>query len=66
MTADVERLLTEYKLSTLLLARRLEALPKEEYYAIVEHMDRVLQREERLKEAYRTGNVTPIDKAKRS
>jgi hypothetical protein len=65
MSADVERLLTEYKLSTLLLARRLESLPKEEYYAIVEHIDRVLQREERLKEAFRTGNVTPIDKAKR-
>jgi hypothetical protein len=65
MLADVERLLTDCKLSTLLLAKRLESLPKDEYYAINERIDRVLEREERLKEAYRTGNVTPLDRAKR-
>lgn len=65
MSSDVERLLTEYKLSTLLLAQRIERLPKDEYYAVVEQIERVLAREERLKEAMKTGNVTPIDRAKR-
>lgn len=65
MDSEVERLLTEYKLSTLLLARKIESLPKDEYYAIAEQVERVLEREQRLKEAFRTGNVTPIDRAKR-
>jgi len=65
MSSDVERLLTEYKLSTLLLAQRIERLPKDEYYALVEQVDRVIAREDRLKEAIKTGTVTPIDRAKR-
>lgn len=65
MDTEVERLLTEYKLSTLLLAQKIERLPKDEYYGLVEQVERVLEREQRLKEAIRTGNVTPIERAKR-
>lgn len=65
MDSDVERLLTEYKLSTLLLAQKIERLPKDEYYALAEQVERVLEREQRLKEAIRSGNVTPIERAKR-
>lgn len=65
MTSDAEKALTDYKLSTILLAQRLESLPKDEYYAIAEQVERALERERRLQEAYKTGNVTPIDRAKR-
>lgn len=65
MSSEVERLLTDYKLSTLLLARKLESLPKDEYHAIIEQIDRVLEREDRLRDAIRTGNVTPLDRARR-
>jgi hypothetical protein len=50
----------------ILLAQRLEGLPKEDYYAIVEQVERALEHKRRLEEAYRSsGNVTPIDRAKR-
>lgn len=66
MSSEVERLLTDYKLSTLLLAQKLESLPKDEYHAIIEQIDRVLEREERLRDAVRsTGNVTLLDRARR-
>jgi hypothetical protein len=66
MTSDAEKALTDYKLSTILLAQRLEGLPKEDYYAIVEQVERALEHKRRLEEAYRSsGNVTPIDRAKR-
>lgn len=65
MSADVEKLLTDYKLSTLLLAKKLESLPKDFYYAISEQIEREMERERQLQDAYRSGNVTPIDRAKR-
>lgn len=66
MSSDAERALTDYKLSTILLAQKIESLPKEEYHALVEQVERVMEREKRLQEAYRTGgNVTPIERAKR-
>lgn len=65
MSSEVERLLTDYKLSTLLLAQKLESLPKDEYHAIIEQIDRVLEREERLRDAVRSGNVTVLDRARR-
>lgn len=65
MSSDAEKALTDYKLSTILLAQRLESLPKDEYHAIAEQVERALEREKRLQEAYRNGNVTPIERAKR-
>lgn len=65
MSSEMEEVLTQYKLSTLLLAKRIESLPKDEYYALVEQIERILERENRVKEAIRTGNVTPIERAKR-
>jgi hypothetical protein len=65
MSSDAEKALTDYKLSTILLAQRLESLPKEDYYAISEQIDRALEHKRRLEEAYRTGNVTSIERAKR-
>jgi len=65
MSAEIEKALTDYKLSTLLLAQRLESLPKDEYYALNEQIERILEREKLLKEAMRSSNVTPIDRAKR-
>lgn len=65
MSSDLEKALTETRLSTLMLAKRIEDLPKDEYYALVEQVARIEERENRMKEAFRSGNVTPIDRAKR-
>lgn len=66
MTSDAEKALTDYKLSTILLAQRLESLPKEDYFAISEQIERALEHKKKLEEAYRSsGNVTPIERAKR-
>jgi hypothetical protein len=65
MSSDLEKALTESRLSTLILARRIEDLPKDEYFALVEQIARIEEREKRMKDAFRTGNVTPIDRAKR-
>ncbi len=66
MTSDAEKALTDYKLSTILLAQRLENLPKEDYYAINEQIERAFEHQRRLAEAMRSsGNVTSIDRAKR-
>lgn len=65
MSADVEKLLTDYKLSTLLLAQRLESLPKADYYALNEQIERILDKEKALRDALRSGTVTPIDRGRR-
>jgi hypothetical protein len=65
MSPDAEEALANYRLSTILLAQRLESLPKEDYHAIVEQVERALEHKRRLDEAIRTGNVTPIERAKR-
>lgn len=66
MTPDAEKALTDYKLSTILLAQRLESLPKEDFYAINEQIERAFEHKRQLEEAKRTaGNVTPIERAKR-
>jgi len=61
VSAELEKLLTEYKLSTLLLAQKIESLPKDAYQSVVDHLESLLMREERL-QAMRPSNVTPIDK----
>jgi hypothetical protein len=65
MSAEMERIFTKYRLETLLLAEKLEVLPPDEYYALVEQVERIIEREQRLKEAYRSSNVTPIERSKR-
>jgi hypothetical protein len=66
MTSDAEKALTDYKLSTILLAQRLESLPKEDFYAINEQIERAFEHKRQLEEAKRTaGNVTSIERAKR-
>lgn len=65
MSAEMERIFNKYRLETLLLAEKLETLPQDEYYALVEQVERVIEREQRVKEAYRSSNVTPLERAKR-
>jgi hypothetical protein len=65
MSSDLEKALTESRLSTLMLAKRIEDLPKDEYYALVEQVARIEERERRMKEALRNSNVTSIDRVKR-
>lgn len=64
VSSELEKLLTDYKLSTLLLAQKIESLPKDAYQSIVDHLNSLLEREERLKQL-RPDNVTPIDRSKR-
>lgn len=55
----------DYRLSTLILAEKIEELPRAEYARIVEQIDAILDRESRLKEALETEKVTHIDKHRR-
>lgn len=64
VSVELEKLLTEYKLSTLLLAQKIESLPKDAYQSVVDHLESLLQREERLQQL-RPNNVTPIDRSRR-
>lgn len=52
----------DYKLSTLILAEKLEELPRGDYARLVEQIDAILDREARLKEATaKAHNVTHLD-----
>jgi hypothetical protein len=66
VSAEMEKALTDYRLSTLLLAQRLESLPKDDYYLIAQAIDRALEHQKKLREALETSpNVTQIDRRKR-
>jgi hypothetical protein len=62
----MEKTLTDYKLSTLLLAQRIESLPKDDYYLIVQAVERALEHQQKLQAALESSpNVTSIDRKKR-
>ena len=66
VSAEMEKTLTDFKLSTLLLAQKIEALPKDDYYVVMQHIERALETHERLQEALKTSpNVTLIERRKR-
>lgn len=64
MRPEMEDLLADYKLSTLLLAQKIESLPKEFRDAINAQVEAYLDQREQLSRAFQ-GNVTPIDKSRR-
>lgn len=59
LSAELEKLLSDFKLSTLLLAQKIEALPKDAYQSVVTHIETLLDREDRIKQL-RPPNVTPM------
>jgi hypothetical protein len=62
MSPDLERLLTDYNLSTLLLAKKLESLPqriRDNIYTLIENE---LDREDQLRRAIDSGSVTPFER----
>lgn len=63
---EMERLLSEYRLSTLLVAQRLESLPRKKYDLLVQQINDAVEEEERIQRLMETANVTTITKAKRS
>lgn len=66
VSAEMEKTLTDYRLSTLLLAQRLESLPKDDYYLIAQAIERALENQEKLRAALDSSpNVTSIDRRKR-
>lgn len=66
MSAELDDLLLQYRVSTLLLAKKIESLPKEAYHAIVEQIEVMLAKEQQLAKAMEAaGNVTPIDRTRR-
>lgn len=60
MSTDLEQALVKNEFSTILLAERIEKLPKAARRNIVNQIDEILEREEALKNAYSSGNVTSI------
>lgn len=62
VSAEMERLLTDFKVSTLLLAQKIESLPKDDYYVIMQSIERALDNADKLREAMKSGNITSIDR----
>jgi hypothetical protein len=65
MTSEMEKVLTDYKLSTILLAQKLEGLPRADFKSICDQIERAYEQEEALRRALRHSNITPIDKDRR-
>lgn len=65
MSADMEKTLIRFQWSTVLLAERLENLPKEDYYTISQQIDRAEENQRKLREALETGGVVSIEKARK-
>lgn len=61
MSSDLERLLTDYNLSTLFLAKKLEALPPRVRSNILNQIENEFEREEQLRKAIEAGSVTTIE-----
>lgn len=64
MNPTWEKALSKYNLSTLLIAERLESLPRADFENICREIDRAYEREEQLR-SLQGSNVTPIDRDKR-
>lgn len=64
MSAEMEKLFTDYKLSTLLLAQKIESLPKDDYYLICQQIERAIETQEKVRQALKSGNVTPLHKSR--
>lgn len=66
LSEEMSKTFGDYRLSTLILAEKLESLPRADYARIVEQIDATLDRERRLKEAMGTdGKITHIDRHRR-
>lgn len=63
MSAEIDLLLTKHKLSSIMLAERIESLPKDDYYVICQQIERALATQEQLRQALKSGNVTPLRKS---
>jgi len=64
MNSDLDRALTDYNLSTLFLAKKIEALPQRVKDNILNLVETELEREDQLRRAIDIGTVTPIDRNK--
>jgi hypothetical protein len=67
VAGEMEELLSQgYRVSTLLLAKKIESLSKESFHAIVEQIEVMLAKEQQIKNAIESaGNITPIDRTRR-
>lgn len=64
VSPELERLLTDYNLSTLLLAKKIEGLPQRVRDNIYNYVETEIEREEQIRRAIDAGTVTPIDRSK--
>lgn len=60
LSSEMEDLFTKYKLSTLLLAQKIESLPKDDYYLLCQQMERALENAEKLRQSLKNNNITDI------
>lgn len=64
MSVDLERLLTDYNLSTLLLAKKLESLPQRVRDNIYNYIETEIEREDQLRRAIDSGSVASIERSR--
>lgn len=62
MSADLERHLLDYKLSTIFLARKLESLPPRVRDNIYNQIESAFEQEELLQRAIDSGSISSIDR----
>jgi len=65
MSPEMDELLTHYRMTTILLAQKLERLPKEDFKAILNQIERAAENAELVRRAMQSDKVTPIDKNRR-
>lgn len=66
-SAEMRDVLTDYKMSTLLLAQRIEALSRDDFYQVAELLRHLESKAEQLRRAVEhSSNVTPLEPRKRS
>lgn len=64
MGADLDRLLTDYNLSTLFLAKKLESLPQRVRENIFNQIETAIEHEEQLRRAIDSGSIASIERTK--
>lgn len=64
MGADLDRMLTDYNLSTLFLAKKLESLPQRVRESIFNQIEAAIEQQDQLRRAIDSGSVTIIDRLK--
>jgi hypothetical protein len=64
VSAEMERSLSKFELHTILLAQRLEELPKDDFYLICKQIEHAEENAKKVREALKNSNVTTLHRSR--